>query len=110
MIKILEESKPFIKRCTKCGCKFQYEYTDLEISVFTPNKIKCPVCGELLNHYVEEDECLSLNDPSAPDYFKTIPYTQYDTTTIPTTIPTSPTIAPYVPYYDKVICKNEVAQ
>ena len=109
MVEILEQPKPFVKICTKCGCKFQYEYTDLEKHLLPVQRIKCPVCGELLNHHVEKDEHHFLNQdlgqlPGTPyipqqGNFMWNPYTVSPIDT-----------ASYNPYYDKVTYKNEVAQ
>ena len=96
MIEILEKSKPFVIRCNKCGCKFQYEYTDLDAAL--PNKIKCPECGELNLHVVKDDDKPPvMNDRLAPEYFKTIPYTLYD-----------PTRTPAPDYGYIFTCKNEI--
>lgn len=90
MIEIIEEAKPFVIRCKKCGCKFQYEYTDLNIAV--PRQIECPVCGEFNIHIVKDDEPLTLGLTD-----DIIPF-------IPTHNPAMPSV------WYQTTCKNEVAQ
>lgn len=47
MIKIIEEGqKTFIKTCDRCGCKFQYDLSDLSGWAY----INCPCCHTTLTH------------------------------------------------------------
>lgn len=47
MIKIIEEGqKTFIKTCDRCGCKFQYNLSDLSGLDY----INCPCCHTTLTH------------------------------------------------------------
>ena len=47
MIKIIEKGqKTFIRTCDRCGCKFQYDLSDLSIV----DHIICPCCNTTLVH------------------------------------------------------------
>lgn len=47
MIKIIEQGqKTFIRTCDKCGCKFQYDLSDLSGSDY----ISCPYCHTTIIH------------------------------------------------------------
>ena len=56
MIKILEQPKPFICKCFKCGCKFEYEYEDI-ITTTPIYEVECPVCKQLIAHTVSSSSC-----------------------------------------------------
>lgn len=47
MIKIIEQGqKTFIRTCDRCGCKFQYDLSDLSGLDY----ISCPCCHTMLTH------------------------------------------------------------
>lgn len=47
MIKIIEQGqKTFIRTCDRCGCKFQYDLSDLSGLEY----ISCPCCHNTLIH------------------------------------------------------------
>ena len=47
MIKIIEQGqKTFIRTCDRCGCKFQYDLSDLSGSDY----ISCPYCHTTITH------------------------------------------------------------
>lgn len=66
MIKIIEKGqKTFIRTCDRCGCKFQYDLSDLSIV----NHIICPCCNTTLIHIGPNDKKVGHNDA---DLSKTI--------------------------------------
>ena len=47
MIKIIEQGqKTFTRTCDRCGCKFQYDLSDLSVV----DHISCPCCNTTLTH------------------------------------------------------------
>lgn len=59
MIKIIKEGKKeFITTCPICGCRFSYEYEDLQLTI-TYKMVQCPCCGEEVIH----DKKLSATNP-----------------------------------------------
>ena len=59
MIKIIEQGqKTFIKTCDRCGCKFQYDLSDLSIV----DHIICPCCNTTLVHIGPNDKKAGHND------------------------------------------------
>lgn len=72
MISVMEAPKPFVIRCKRCGCKFQYEFGDiLKRTASSGYEIKCPVCDEMNPHCVEDEiekfyEHINKYIPTAP--------------------------------------------
>lgn len=59
MIKIIEEGqKTFIKTCDRCGCKFQYDLSDLSGLDY----ISCPCCYTTLTHIGPHAKKVGPND------------------------------------------------
>lgn len=59
MIKIIEQGqKTFIRTCDRCGCKFQYDLSDLSIV----DHIICPYCNTTLVHIGPNDKNVGHND------------------------------------------------
>ena len=58
-IKVIKPGKKeFHGFCTRCGCEFTYEISDLKLSA-TSNKLNCPTCG---NTYYHPSERLCRGD------------------------------------------------
>lgn len=54
-IKVVEHgNKRFRTTCYICGCKFEYDWTDVEDLHESP-KIHCPDCGHTLAHSLGND-------------------------------------------------------
>ena len=59
MIKIIEKGqKIFIRTCARCGCRFQYDLSDLSIV----DHIICPFCNTTLVHIGPNDKKVGHND------------------------------------------------
>ena len=59
MIKIIEQGqKTFIRTCDRCGCKFQYDLSDLSVV----DHIICPYCNTTLVHIGPNDKKVGHND------------------------------------------------
>ena len=59
MIKIIEQGqKTFTRTCDRCGCKFQYDLSDLSIA----DHIICPCCNTILVHIGPNDKKVWRND------------------------------------------------
>ena len=59
MIKIIEQGqKTFTRTCDRCGCKFQYDLSDLSIV----DHIICPCCNTTLVHIGPNDKKVGHND------------------------------------------------
>ena len=59
MIKIIEQGqKTFTRTCDRCGCKFQYDLSDLSIV----DHIICPCCNTTLVHIGPNDKKAGHND------------------------------------------------
>ena len=59
MIKIIEQGqKTFTRTCDRCGCKFQYDLSDLSIV----DHIICPFCNTTLVHIGPNDKKVGHND------------------------------------------------
>lgn len=59
MIKILEKGqKTFTRTCDRCGCKFQYDLSDLSIV----DHISCPCCNTTLIHIGPNNKKVGPND------------------------------------------------
>ena len=59
MIKIIEQGqKTFTRTCDRCGCKFQYDLSDLSGSEY----ISCPCCHNTLIHTGPNDKKAGHND------------------------------------------------
>ena len=59
-IKIIKPGqKEFHGFCTRCGCEFTYEISDLKLSA-TSNKLECPTCGKDYFHQS------MVQDPTIP--------------------------------------------
>ena len=52
MIKIIDQPKSFICTCIRCGCKFEYDHTDLLLYRKGEYVIRCPICEEENHHDV----------------------------------------------------------
>ena len=59
MIKIIEQGqKTFTRTCDRCGCKFQYDLSDLSVADY----IICPCCNTTLVHIGPNDKNVGHND------------------------------------------------
>lgn len=59
MIKIIEQGqKTFTRTCDRCGCKFQYDLSDLSGLDY----ISCPCCHTTLTHIGPHAKKVGLND------------------------------------------------
>lgn len=59
MIKILEKGqKTFTRTCDRCGCKFQYDLSDLSVV----DHISCPCCNTTLTHIGPRAKKVGPND------------------------------------------------
>ena len=59
MIKIIEQGqKTFIRTCDRCGCKFQYDLSDLSVV----DHISCPCCNTTLTHIGPHAKKVGPND------------------------------------------------
>ena len=59
MIKIIEQGqKTFIRTCNRCGCKFQYDLSDLSGLDY----ISCPCCHTTLTHIGPHSKKVGPND------------------------------------------------
>ena len=59
MIKIIEQGqKTFIRICDRCGCKFQYDLSDLSVV----DHIICPCCHTTLTHIGPHTKKVGPND------------------------------------------------
>ena len=59
MIKIIEKGqKTFIRTCDRCGCKLQYDLSDLNLV----DHIICPCCNTTLVHIGPNDKKVGHND------------------------------------------------
>nr|DAD78210.1 MAG TPA: zinc-ribbon domain protein [Siphoviridae sp. ctrgt10] len=59
MIKIIEQGqKTFTRTCDRCGCKFQYDLSDLSGSDY----ISCPCCNTTLTHIGPHAKKVGPND------------------------------------------------
>ena len=59
MIKIIEQGqKTFIRTCDRCGCRFQYDLSDLSVV----DHIICPCCNTTLVHIGPNDKKVGHND------------------------------------------------
>lgn len=57
MIKIIEKGKKeFITRCSRCGCKFSYELSDLQFFGVTTEGVCCPTCEVRIYHKEIKEE------------------------------------------------------
>ena len=58
MIKIIEQGqKTFTRTCDRCGCKFQYDLSDLSVV----DHIICPYCNTTLVHIGPKTTEIDLN-------------------------------------------------
>lgn len=68
MIKIIEQGqKTFIKTCDRCGCKFQYDLSDLSGLDF----ISCPYCHTTLTHVGPKAIKMDLGKTNKIDWIDT---------------------------------------
>ena len=64
MIKILEKGqKTFVRTCDRCGCKFQYDLSDLSGTDY----ISCPYCHTTIVHVGPKAVKIDLNKTNATD-------------------------------------------
>lgn len=64
MIKIIEEGqKTFTRTCNRCGCKFQYDLSDLSGTDY----IDCPCCHTTLVHVGPKAIKIDLNKSTSTD-------------------------------------------
>ena len=57
MTKIIEEGKKeFITCCTRCGCKFSYELSDLQFFGVNTEGVCCPMCESRIYHKEIKEE------------------------------------------------------
>ena len=52
MIKILKEPELITTTCNRCGCKFQYDWTDVTYLVGSVGHVYCPVCDLQIQHII----------------------------------------------------------
>lgn len=70
MIKILEEGqKTFTRTCDRCGCKFQYDLSDLSGTDY----ISCPCCYTTLTHVGPNTNKIDLSKFNKLDFPSEIP-------------------------------------
>lgn len=70
MIKILEEGqKTFTRTCNRCGCKFQYDLSDLSGTDY----ISCPCCHTTLTHVGPNTNKIDLSKFNKLDFPSEIP-------------------------------------
>lgn len=68
MIKIIEQGqKTFIRTCDRCGCKFQYDLSDLSGSDY----ISCPYCHNTLTHIGPKTAKIDLGKSNKIDWIDT---------------------------------------
>lgn len=68
MIKIIEQGqKTFIRTCDRCGCKFQYDLSDLSGLDY----ISCPCCHTTLIHIGPKAVKIDLNKANKIDWIDT---------------------------------------
>lgn len=68
MIKIIEKGqKTFIKTCDRCGCKFQYDLSDLSGLDY----INCPCCHTTLTHIGPKAVKIDLDKANKIDWIDT---------------------------------------
>ena len=68
MIKIIEQGqKTFIRTCDRCGCKFQYDLSDLSGLDY----INCPCCHTTLIHIGPKAVKIDLNKANKIDWIDT---------------------------------------
>ena len=85
-IKVIRHGvKTFRVTCPVCGCEFEYEYEDLVNQYGMIKQVKCPDCGEWINHKDYKD----LSMPTYPNWPK-------PGEPIPCTDPWNPITKPYV--------------
>lgn len=68
MIKIIEQGqKTFIRTCDRCGCKFQYDLSDLSGLDY----ISCPCCHNTLVHIGPKTTKIDLDKTNKIDWIDT---------------------------------------
>ena len=68
MIKIIEQGqKTFIRTCDRCGCKFQYDLSDLSGLEY----ISCPCCHNTLVHIGPKTTKIDLDKTNKVDWIDT---------------------------------------
>ena len=68
MIKIIEKGqKTFIRTCDRCGCKFQYDLSDLSGSDY----ISCPYCHTTITHVGPKTTKIDLDKTNKIDWIDT---------------------------------------
>lgn len=68
MIKIIEQGqKTFIRTCDRCGCKFQYDLSDLSGLEY----ISCPCCHNTLIHMGPKTAKIDLDKSNKVDWIDT---------------------------------------
>ena len=68
MIKIIEKGqKTFIRTCDRCGCKFQYDLSDLSGSDY----VSCPYCHTTLIHIGPKTTKIDLDKTNKIDWIDT---------------------------------------
>ena len=68
MIKIIEQGqKTFIRACDRCGCKFQYDLSDLSGLDY----ISCPCCHTTLTHVGPKTTKIDLDKTNKIDWIDT---------------------------------------
>ena len=68
MIKIIEQGqKTFIRTCDRCGCRFQYDLSDLSVV----DHIICPYCNTTLVHIGPKTTEIDLNKANKINWIDT---------------------------------------
>ena len=78
MIKIIEQGqKTFTRTCDRCGCKFQYDLSDLSGSDY----ISCPYCHTTIVHIGPKTTKIDLGKTNKTDEINVDDIRKYTTTT-----------------------------
>lgn len=76
MIKIIEQGqKTFTRTCDRCGCKFQYDLSDLSGLDY----ISCPYCHTTITHVGPKATKIDLGKTNKIDYWKDKTPCNFDT-------------------------------
>lgn len=61
MIKVLKRgNRKYLGKCSRCGCEFQYELSDLDCA----EMVYCPECGKRIGHLKDNAIMTKDEDPT----------------------------------------------
>jgi hypothetical protein len=100
MIKIIDQPKSFICTCRRCGCKFEYEYSDVTACGIDAYVINCPICNAEILHNSEDNK---IPDSETITY----PYTPSNIPGLPTSINCPPGKDLKIIYGTEITCENK---